>query len=194
MKLRTRRFLNAGLSSAVMYLALPAALLAAENAEGGWGSLMNIGKAANLLLVVAVLVLVIRKPLTNFFAGRGQLIKDQLAEAQKARLAAETRLAEINARMSSLDDELREIRSAAEREAQEGYQRLTAEAERDALKIIEQARREIESMTRTARCELKAHVSALSVQLAQQKIQSEMTAEDRGRLFTRFVDSLGGKG
>jgi F-type H+-transporting ATPase subunit b len=155
--------------------------------------LLDIGKAANLILVLTVLVWVARKPLANFFASRSQAIKDQLAEAQKARLEAEARLAEISSRMSSLEEELLGIRTVAEREAQQEYQLQIAGAERDAQKIMDRTRREIEGMTRTAQLELRAHVSELSVQLARQKIQSEMTDDDHRRLFARFVAGLGGK-
>jgi F-type H+-transporting ATPase subunit b len=193
MRFRTKRLLSSSLVNAGVCLALPTALLASESAEGGWGSLLDIGKAANLILVLTVLVWMARKPLANFFASRSQAIKDQLAEAQKARLEAETRLAEINSRMSSLEEELLGIRAVAEREAQQEYQLLIANAERDAQKIMERTRREIEGMTRTAQLELRAHVSELSVRLARQKIQSEMTDDDHRRLFTRFVAGLGGK-
>ena len=70
---------------------------------------------------------------------------------------------------------------------------MTAAAERDAEKIIERARREIDGMTRAAQLELKAHVAALSVQLAKEKIQGEMTNDDRNRLFARFVAKVGGR-
>jgi len=181
------------ISGLIVFFALPGALQAAEEAGGGWGTLLGIGRFTNLIIVCSVLVWVARKPLANFFAGRSQSIRDQLAEAQKARSDAETRLAEIAARMASLDDELKEIRAAAEREAQAEHQRLIAEAERDAQKIIDQAKREIEGMVRAAQLELRAHAADLSVALARQKIEGEITDADRSRLFTRFVTSFGGK-
>jgi F-type H+-transporting ATPase subunit b len=187
MRLQTRRFLKAWLLGVVLCLAVPGSAWAAE------GSLLTIGKLTNLILVISVLIWIARKPLANFFASRSQAIRDQIAEAQNARREAEERLAEINARMSSLDDELAEIKAAAEKEAREESQRLLAEAERDAQKIIERTRREIEGMTRAAQFELKAHVAELSVQLAREKIQGEMTEDDRNRLFTRFIDRLGGR-
>jgi len=194
MRLQTGRLWRLFILNAAVCLALPAALRASESAGEGWGSWLDIGKAANLALVLAVLVWAGRKPLAKFFTGRSQAIEDQLAEAQKARRDAEARLAEINSRMSNLEAELLEIRAAAEQEAKAEYQRLAADAEREAQKIVERAGREIEGMTRAAQLELKTHISELSVQLAQQKIQSEITADDRRRLFTRFVAGLGGKG
>lgn len=181
------------LLGAGIYLALPGFAAAAEG-EGGRSELwLGIGKLANLILVIAVLVWVARKPLANFFAVRTQTIRDQLAEAQKARAEAETRLAQIEASMSHLDSELREIKANAEKESWEEYQRLAAIAERDAEKLVERARREINGMTRAAQTELKAHAAELSIQLAKEKIQTEMTEEDRRRLFERFVAKVGGR-
>jgi len=193
MRLRTARLLMALLLGAVVCLALPLGAWAAENAGDRWGPWLEIGKFANLVLVVAVLVGVARKPLRNFFASRSQAIRDQLEEAQRARQEAEARLAEIDLRMSSLDDELREIGAAAQREAQEEHGRLVAAAERDAERIVERARREIDGMTRAAQIELKAHVAELSVRLAREKIRDEVTDDDRNRLFARFVARVGGR-
>ena len=173
-------------------IAFPETALAAE--EGSrWGVWHDVGRVFNLLLVAGVVTLIARKPLSNFFSGRTQAIRDQLAEAQTARAAAEAKLAEVESRMGRLNDELKEIASAAEKEAQEEYQRLIAAAEQDAEKIVERSRQEIEGMTRTAQQELKLHAAKLSVQMAEERIQSEITDADHERLFNRFVAKLGGK-
>ena len=193
MILRKGGLLAASILGTVVSLGLPGAAWAAQEAGGRSELYMEIGKLTNLLLVVAVLVWVSRKPLAHFFAGRSKAIRDQLDEAQKARQNAEARLAEIEMRMSSLDEELREIKAVSEREAQEEYQRLTAAAEKDADKVVERARREIEGMTRAAQLDLKAQVAELSVQLAKDRIRDEITDEDRKRLFARFVARVGGR-
>jgi F-type H+-transporting ATPase subunit b len=187
----TRFFILAALLFAGM-IALPASALAAEESSR-WGIWLDIGRIFNLLLVVGVLLLIARKPLSNFFAGRSQAIRDQLAEAQKARAEAEARLAEIESRMSRLDDELKQIANLAEKEAQDEYQRLLAAAEQDAGKIVERSKQEIEGMTRTAQQELKLHTAKLSVQLAEERIQGEITDADHERLFNRFIEKLGDK-
>jgi len=171
---------------------LPEIAFAAQ--EGNkWGIWLDIGKFANLILVISALVWVTRKPLANFFAGRTQEIRKQLAEAQKAREEAEERLVEMESRMSRIDDEIREIKIAAEKEAQEEYQRLLTAAERDAEKIVERSKQEIEGITRAAQKELKLHVAELSVKLAEEKIRGEITDADRERIFSRFVTKLEGK-
>jgi F-type H+-transporting ATPase subunit b len=171
---------------------LPQASLAAE--EGNkWGIWLDIGRAFNLILVAGLLIWIARKPLSNFCAGRTQSIHEQLAEAQEARREAEAKLAEMESRMSRLDDELGEIKNSAEKEAKDEYQRLLAAAEQDAEKIIARSKQEIEGITRAAQQELKLHVAELSVQLAEKKIRSEITDSDHERLFERFVTKLGEK-
>ncbi len=171
---------------------LPQSSFAAE--EGSkWGIWLDIGRAFNLLLVAGVLIWIARKPLANFCAGRSQAIHEQLAEAQQARREAEAKLAEMESRMSRVDDELREIKESAEKEAGDEHRRLLAAAEQDAEKIIARSKQEIEGITRAAQQELKLHVAELSVQLAEKKIRNEITDSDQERLFARFVTKLGDK-
>jgi F-type H+-transporting ATPase subunit b len=144
-------------------------------------------------IVVFVLVWIARKPLKEFYASRTLAIREQLVQAQQAREEAEAKLSAIEARMGHLDEELNQIKTSAEQEAQQEYQRLIADAERDAEKIIERARQEIDGMVRTASMALKAHVAELSVRLAEEKIRTEITDEDRSRLFGNFVNQLGNK-
>ncbi len=167
----------------------PGVALAAE--EGSkWGIFLPIGQLFNLVLVIGVLVWIARKPLTTFFVARTQTIRERLAEAQAEHKEAEKNLAEIQSRMSRLDDEVREIKEQAEREAQEEYHRLVSAAERDAEKIVERAREEIEGMTRAALLELREHVAELSVRLAEDRIRREITEEDKSRLISGFMRGL----
>jgi len=175
-----------------MAAALPANALASEESNK-WGIWLDIGRVFNLALVVGLLVWATRKPLANFFSGRTQAIREQLEEAQKARKNAEEKLAEIESRMSRLDDELQEIKNSSEKEARKEYQRLVEAAGQDAEKALERSRQEIDAMTRTARQELKLHAAELAVKLAEEKIRGEITDADHERLLARFVTGLGEK-
>jgi F-type H+-transporting ATPase subunit b len=179
---------------ATVALLLPQLAQASEGGEDKWGSLLIAGKFFNLAVVIAVLVWVARKPLANFYASRTAAIREQLEEAQTARLEAEAKLAEMQARMGRLDDELKQIRATGEAEGQEDYRRLLSEAEADSAKIVDRARQEIHGMTRAAEIELKGYAADLAVKLAEDRIRGEMTDEDRGRLFATFVTKLGDKG
>jgi len=172
-------------------LMFPQGLFAAGEAGEKWGIWLTIGGFFNLALVVAIIVGVARAPLASFFKLRSQLIREQLAEAQEARREAVSKLAEIQARLSRLDDELKQMNAIAEAEARQEYRKLVAETERDGGKIVERARQEIDGMMRTAQLELKTHVAELAVQLAEERLRNEITGEDRRRLFRQFVSRVG---
>ncbi len=191
--MRSRRTGWLALALVLVPICFPVDVLAAEGSEDRWGLWFGLGRFFNLALVVGVVVWAARKPLASFFVNRSRLIREELEEAQKARHDAERRLAEVEARMSRLDDELEEIRAAAEREAREEQDRLLEEAERDADKIVGRTRAEISGMTRAAQLELQAHAVELSIKLAEERIRRDITDEDRGRLFQDFVAKLGGK-
>jgi F-type H+-transporting ATPase subunit b len=187
------RLLTTILACIAGWWAFPENACAAE--EGSkWGFWLDIGRLFNLALVAGVLIWVTRKPLAAFFAGRTEAIREQLAEAQRAREDAEAKLAEIESRMSRLDDELREIRDSAEKEARREYEKLVAAAGQDAEKAVERTRQEIESMTLAARQELRRHAAELSVRLAEETIRKEITGADHERLLAGFVSRLGDKG
>jgi F-type H+-transporting ATPase subunit b len=169
----------------------PGQVLAAEQGGDKWGILLTIGRFFNLALVIGIVVWIARKPLAEFFVTRTQSIHEQITEAEKVRRESEAKLADIQSRMSHLDEELRALKESAEKEAQAEYQRLIGEAERDAQKIVDRARQEIEGMTRAAHLELKTHAGELSVRLAEEIIRREITDDDRGRIFARFVTRLG---
>jgi F-type H+-transporting ATPase subunit b len=165
-------------------------LLAAESAGSGWGIWLFVGRVFNLAIVVGLLVWVARKPLANFYASRAESIREQLTEAQRARAEAEARLAEIEARMSHLDQELVEMKVAAEKEAEVEYKRLINAADEEARKLIGRAKEEIDGISREAYLDLRAHAAELAVSLARQNIQGQITDDDRHRLFENFLAGL----
>lgn len=180
------------LLAAAAMIASPMTASAAEG-DGSWGVWLEIGRLFNLALVIGILIWATRKPLGNFLSGRTRRIQEQLEEALKARKDAEARLAEMELRMSRLDDELREIQHTAETEARLEYQRLVEAAEAEAEKTLERAREEIEGLTRTAHQELKKQAAELAVKLAEERIREEITDADQERLLARFVDKLGAR-
>ena len=171
----------------------PSVAAAAEEGGGGkWGVLLIIGRTFNLAIVIGLLVWVGRKPLANFYASRSQSIRDQLDEALKSKAEAEARLADMDSRMSRVDQELAEIKAAAEREARAEYERLLVEAQSDADRIVARARQDIEGLTRAAQIEIKEYAADLAIRSAEEQIRGEISDEDRGRLFASFLNKLGG--
>lgn len=162
---------------------------------GGIGpiSFDTLAKVLNLLLFVAIAVYFLRRPLKEKLQERREGIRRDLMRAQEERNAALQKLAEVEARLSTLNAEVESVREQARREAEEERARIERQAEEDARKLREQARREIESAGKAARAELREYAAEQSVRLAEEMIRREMRPEDDERLVSGYVEELGGR-
>jgi F-type H+-transporting ATPase subunit b len=167
-------------------------------AEGGGGGLIEINaslvvQVVNFLILLVVLYRFVYKPLLGTLEARSSAIKQQLAEAQAAREAAQRQLVEFEAKLTASQAEAQAARERAVREAAELRERLTAEARQEAGRLVEGARAEIEQDVRRARAELRREVAALAVTIAERLIQKNVQAEDQERLVQDALTRLDGR-
>jgi F0F1-type ATP synthase membrane subunit b/b' len=149
-----------------------------------------IPKAVNLAIFLAILYYLLRKPARAFFASRLAEVRATLDRAAREKAEAEAKMAELNARLSKLDDEVAGIHQQAEREAQAERTRLEAEAKADAEKLRVTAQREIEGATQSALVQLREFTAEKAVELAEQMIRRELTPQDDARLVQRVGAEL----
>jgi F-type H+-transporting ATPase subunit b len=157
-----------------------------------WAEVINplIPRTVNLLIFLAVMFFILRKPLTQAFQNRRGEIIEELKRAKAEKEEAEKRLREIDARLARLDEEVAEIRANAEREAKAEFERLIKQAQDEAERIKAMAEREIEGASKAAHLQLKEFVAAKSVELAENMIRKEIKPEDDDRLITNFAREL----
>jgi len=122
---------------ALSVLAGPLWPAVAAAAESGKHSLIEINgslivQLISFLVLLAVLYRFVYKPLVATLDARSAAIKQQLAEAQAAREAAQRQLAEFEAKLQAAQAEAQTLRERALREAAELRERLTAEAGQEA--------------------------------------------------------------
>jgi F-type H+-transporting ATPase subunit b len=150
----------------------------------------QIAKTVNLIIFLAALYFLLRKPTREFFTQRYAEIRASLERAAKEKEAAATRLSEIDARMNRLDAEIADIRTQAEKEAVAERERIEAQARQDAEKLRATAQREIESAKNAALDELQKFTAAQAVALAEQILRRELTADDDARLVSRLSQEI----
>ncbi len=144
----------------------------------------------NFLILFGGLGYYLRKPLTEFLESRSKSIEVGLLNAQEAKESSLKQLGEIEARMNRLDQEVQELKNHAFKEAQEEKSRILESARSEAQKILDMAQREIEGMKKSARLELKSHVAALAVKLAEERLKKSVGPEENRRIILEFLESL----
>ena len=149
-----------------------------------------IPRTVNLLIFLAVMFFILRKPLSKAMQDKRDGIKAELQRARAEKEEAEKRLREIDARLSRLDEEVAEIKAKAEQEAKAEYERLIKQADEEADRIRVMAEREIEGASKAAHMQLKEFVAGKSVELAETMIRKEIKPEDDARLIKDFAKEL----
>jgi F-type H+-transporting ATPase subunit b len=149
-------------------------------------------KVLNLVLFLGLLTWLLGKPIRKVFADRKDTIRAQLSEAEVRQQKSDQLAADIQARLTAIEEEVEQILQRARQEGERQKQELIAAAETEAEKILAQARNEVDNRIKTARIELTEHARALAVERAQQIVAAEVTDDDRQRLFRESVGQIAG--
>lgn len=158
-----------------------------SHGESVWVTLARI---ANFGILAGLLYALGRKPLAAHLASRRDQIRKDLVEAAELKQTATARLAEIETKLAGLPAELESLRTrgAEELAAERARVRAAAEAERD--RLIDQARKDIESQTRAARATLRAHAATLAVEVAEARLKETLTPAEQAALVDGYAAQM----
>jgi F-type H+-transporting ATPase subunit b len=146
----------------------------------------------NFAIVAGVIVWASRKNLPAMFRNRTASIQKSIEEARRASEDANHRLAQIEARLSGLDDDIAHMRVTSEKEAAAEEQRIQQAAEDDAKRIVESAEQEISAAAKAARRELTIYAADLAVNLAAKQIRVDAPTDQA--LVRQFASQLANTG
>jgi F-type H+-transporting ATPase subunit b len=177
----------------VLLFAVAGAYAAEEGGNAATERATEIFKWVNFAIVAGLVVWVFGKKLPPVFRKKAEAISSAIANAAKAKAAAEAQLREAETRLANLQKEVAELRVYAEKEAAAEVARLRAATQSDAQKIAAAAKSEIEAAERAARLELKALAANLAVDGAETLLVKQLTPKAQESLISNFVKSLEGR-
>ena len=151
---------------------------------------LELWKFANLAIFTGLGIYILRKPISAALASRRDAIQQELVTAQNERDQAVARVAEADALLSRLDDDVRKVQEQAREEARSERRRLTVSTEREIEKLKQQAQRELETADKLARKELRQFLAEKSVQVARESIRVQMRPEDDTALIRERIGEL----
>lgn len=170
------------------FLAAPS--FAAEAAEHGehakqtfLGLPYEVFWTLNLVVFLGLLAKFAGPALVKFLEGKQQDLAHALAEADRQRAEAAGMEGRLSAQIADLRREVDELAARAEREGQREREEILAEAQRESARIETAARTEIAQRLQQAKAQLTAHAAKLATELAENRLSSGLTREDKKRLF-----------
>ncbi len=161
-----------------------AASAAAEGASGFYWEWFN------LLLLIAVLVFLTRKPVLAYLEQRREGIQEDIASSERLLADAEGKLEEWSGKVARLETDVAEIRQLTRDRAERERTRILEEAERVAERIRRDAEAAVERELGRARKTLREEASSLAIEMAERMLEQGVTDEDRSRLVDEFVTRI----
>lgn len=152
----------------------------------------EIWKFVNLALFIFVMVYFLRKPLSEQFKTKRDIIRAALIKAEEDKKAALARLTDVEARLAQLESEKEAILAKAKAESEDERRRLSEATNAEIKRLREQADGEIARLSNQTRAELRRFSAEEAIRLAEQKLRSQIGPNDDARLVKASIQEIGG--
>ncbi len=160
-----------------------------EAAPKGWMA-TDTYKVLNFLVLAGALFYIARKPVAQFFSSRVKGIQDQLADLERKQADAQKTLAQYEEKIADLSKESERIVQDYVRQGEEAKKRILAEAEAQAAKLEDSAKRNIEQEFKAAKAKLQHEIAEKALEQAELLVKSSISSDDQDRLVDEYLDKV----
>ncbi|MDM8556006.1 ATP synthase F0 subunit B [Desulfococcaceae bacterium HSG7] len=144
----------------------------------------------NFAVLFIGLFLLLRKPVANALGSRIKGIKEQLAGLEGKQKETEIELAQYEKKLTGLESESDKIITQYIEQGKEAQARILQEAESEAVKLEEQARRAVEYEFKQAKNKLKEDALAQAFTRAEEVIINKITDDDQDKLIASYLNKV----
>lgn len=179
---------------AAALICLPAVAFAAGgggHADSGAVLKDFIYRVFNFVLMVGLLAYFVTKPIRKGLKGRTEEIEKTLAEAEAAREAAEAKNREYSEKLAKATEEIENIAASIRREGELERDKIVAAAKEMAEKIEKEAESKAAGVVAAACAELREEAANLAVELAEELLKKQVSADDQKRLVDEYMQKMG---
>jgi F-type H+-transporting ATPase subunit b len=149
-------------------------------------------KFLNLAIFIGILIYLLKKPLSEAFQVKRDAIRAELIKAEEEKQAALRRLADVQAKLASLESDVQAILKRANDEAAEDKDRLTEQTEFEIKRLRDQVNSEISRIAHQSRAELRKFSAEESVRLAEEKLRAQIDSARDSMLVRANINAIGG--
>jgi F-type H+-transporting ATPase subunit b len=147
-------------------------------------------KVLNFVLLALGCFFIAKKPVAQFFSSRTKGIEEELTDLEQEKAEAERKLAEYQARFRNLEQESEQIIEDYIKQGEDAKKRIIAEAEAQAEKLEDMAKRNIEQEFKAAKALLKQEIVDRAMEQAEALIKKSITTQDQNRLVDEYLKKV----
>ncbi|MEN6359532.1 MAG: ATP synthase F0 subunit B [Smithella sp.] len=159
--------------------------------EGGGNKWFDFAwKAFNAALLIGFLAWLLAPKIKSFFAGRRQEIKESLENATVQKAEAEKQYREYAEKIDKASQEIDGIFEMIKAQGVVEKQKIIEDATKVAQKMKEDAQARIEQELKKASGQLRSEAVVLSVQMAEEILKKNITAQDHEAMVKEYMDKV----
>ncbi len=157
-----------------------------------WTSSKLFWRVIDGLVLIAVMVLLLKKPLAEFFSARKTEIQRDLEDAQAQLEKAQRTLKEYETKLAGMATELETMRAEMKKSAEGESTKVVANADRMAKAMVETAKLAADQEVRKAKTTLRNEAVGLAVEMAEALIREKISEDDRKKIVDDYLVRVGG--
>lgn len=170
--------------------------VAFASSDGGHGGVHNAWlqidtwKVLNFGILAVVGFLLAKKPVAEFFSSRAKSIADEIKALEQKKADAEKKLAEYQAKFKNLDQESKQIVEDYTKQGEEAKARIIAQAEAQAEKLEDMAKRNIDQEFKSAKAKLQQEIVEKAMDKAEEVIKASIKPKDQNKLVDDYLKKV----
>ncbi len=168
----------------------PSIALAAGGGDGSFDGFRFFRHLLNLVIFVWVVGHFAKTPISDFLQFRRTEVKEGLDKAYDAKASAESRAADLQGRLDSLEAEVEEMMESVVTDGAREHTRLVAAGEDAARQIESATTRSIDEEARHAAAGLRRETIDLAMAQAGELLTRSVDESDRKRLTDGYLATL----
>lgn len=145
----------------------------------------------NTVIIFILFRIFLFKPVCRILDKRKEMAAAEIAEAQRAKEAAEKTEQEYLERLANAKAEAAEIMKQANARAQKREEEIVNEANQKAAEIKAKAEESIERDKQRALNEIKNEISDIVIMAASKVVEKEISAKDNEAIIAGFLENVG---
>ena len=147
-------------------------------------------KVLNFGILAIGVFFIARKPVAQFFSSRAKSIEDEIKELELKKAEAQKKLTEYQAKFKNLDQESKQIVEDYIKQGEEAKTRIIAEAEVQAEKLEDMAKRNIQQAFKSAKAKLQQEIVEKAMEKAEEVIKASISSDDQDKLVDEYLKKV----
>lgn len=177
----------------VAFLVFVSVAFASGGGEGGHGGSKwtdFFWKTLDFVVLVVFLYWLLAAKIKEFFVGRRKDIKESLEKSNEQKADAERKFKEYSEKIDKASAEIDGIFEMIKAQGVAEKQKIIEDAEKIAKKMKEDAQMRTQQELKKASDQLRAEAVVLSVQMAEEILKKNITAQDHEVMVREYMDKV----